>query len=491
MPLRESPLEGDSYGVTRRTLIGGAVALAAAGCSTRARGASGQSVKSRIRLPVLIGSSATGMSAADALAPVLAAFNSTQAEAEAVLATVGAQTAPESVAVAPLPWGAPEPLLDVGGTSTPPVELSALLRAVNFDAGALAPDFVRAGQWGGRQFGLPYAYSPMSVWVAPSDWATLRVPVPTPMWTAAQFVATCVELHAAPGRTKSVIGGFPWFPYPEVWPGWVWGYGGQAVDPQGRIVLTDDGAREGIAALVGAMRAAVPDMCTSDTSLMGFTGAGRTAYVPPGGAGVRALARFPVMPVTPAVPAQVWLMAVNSRYRYPQLAAGFLAWLLSRRGQALMVAAGYASMLGASPQQPSAGTGHTEGATAESNDAWTKTFPPGFDLGGLDPPMVDLRAVPTELAVTTAIVSGAVWKCLDANSDKERTASLAAAEQAANACLALPAAQQAAFLRPYQQATTSTSNAPCFGPALRDHSRYAVAAVPPSRANGASGGASR
>lgn len=256
------------------------------------------------------------------------------------------------------------------------------------------------------------------------------------------------------------------------------------------MVLTDDGARQGIAALIGAMRAAVPDMCADPTALMTFAQGGRTASVPLGGPGVQALARFPVMPVAPAVPALVWQLGIPSTFPHPQLAAAFLAWLLSPAGQALMVGAGYAPMLRESGQGAPGGAaaaGATHAATG-----WTKAFPAGFDLGGLNPPMADLRAVPNALASTTPIVSMAVWKCFATDSDKERAALLAAAEQAANAYLAQPASQQSAFLESYDMKfMTPSTNRGCFGPAVTVPSEYAtVVAAAAKNAAGSSKAAS-
>ncbi len=131
------------------------------------------------------------------------------------------------------------------------------------------------------------------------------------------------------------------------------------------------------------------------------------------------------------MPTLVWTLGINAAYPHPEVAAAFLAWLLGPTGQAHMVGAGYPPVLEKGP------TG---------NDAWLKAFPTGFDLGGLNPPPADLRMIPTSVAATTAITVAAVWKCLDAPSDRERAALPADAERQANAFLALPAASREAFL---------------------------------------------
>lgn len=409
-----------------------------------------------------------------AMGRMLADYNASQSEAEATLVTGIARGGPP-VAVVPLAWGTSSPSTITGH----PVELGPLLRQVNFDPGALLADLWRAGQWGGRQFAVPYTYSPQSVWVDPSAWSALAVPLPASDWTDEQFTATCAELHQARGRTRSVLGGFPWFPYPEVWPGWVLGYGGQLTTPQGDLVLTDDGARLGIAALIAAIRAAAPNMCApADAALLGFADGGRGVLVPSTGARTRALARFPVLPAAPVVPTLVWTLGVNDDYPHPELAAAFLAWLLGPNGQAHMVGAGYPPMLEKSPA---------------GSDAWVKTFPTGFDLGGLNPSPSDLRTIPTSVAATTAITVVAVWKCLDAPSDRERAALLADAEQQANAFLALPQDRQATFLKPFQVNVTLTGgpgSGSCLPVSLHIHSHYATAEPIPTAASPGNAGAS-
>ena len=404
------------------------------------------------------------------LGPVLAAYNSTQSDVEAVLSVPGIDSAHDQMAVLPLVQGGNQ--LDLRTRTAPALSLEPLLKTTNWDPATFIPGLVDAVKWNDQLIGVPYMYSPMAIWVDIADWQALGIPLPSPQWTSQQFTSTCALLHAALGRSKSVLGrGLYRFPAPQVWTGWVWGHGGRLVDPDGRIVLTDAGARSGVGALANAIRAAVPDMC-AQTGEMGFTYGGHWASTPAVGSTKVGLAAYPVMPFGRAVPTEVWGLGIPAGYPHANLAAAFLFWLSGPGGQAEMVAAGYPTVLA-----------HGSLGSAQ----WVTSTPPGVDLGGLDPPASALRPIPWQVQLLSGLLELAIWQSLDAVSDEELAQLLFNTEQECNACLALPAEQQQTYLgqklqpffRPGVGKTpqASSGSVSCFLPAFSLPSRYATATL--------------
>lgn len=103
---------------------------------------------------------------------------------------------------------------------------------------------------GGALYALPRDVSNLVIYYNADAFEAARVPPPRPGWTVAEFRAAAKAL-SRPGASAERRYGVGFDPRPLFWLPWLWSYGGEAIDAEGRVRLDEPASVRGLAASAG------------------------------------------------------------------------------------------------------------------------------------------------------------------------------------------------------------------------------------------------
>lgn len=321
--------------LSRRSVLIGALGVALSGCAllrpAKAPGAASAACRTVTTLPIFTPVANDKQAAAfEAFDPVLYPLSSSE----------------QYSGPAKAQWA----IVQSGGWN-PPIQHYALdvaVQAANLDPASLLPGTAAAFRYQGSTWALPGSVQPLAISYRPDVFAAAQLPEPAADWSVADFENACLRILGLtragkiPGcygplaplvgsSTITATEGGNTFSHPvygdlrdaAVWTGFAAGYGG-FLTHAGGFDLTNPGAAAGLGELVRIARAygapekllpstAAQQQTYLDGAAMLFRPYGGTPVTPSGAAGGvrRKYARFPVLPVQPAVPATLsgWRLA--------------------------------------------------------------------------------------------------------------------------------------------------------------------------------------
>lgn len=346
--------------------------------------------------------------------PLIAAFNVANPGIVLNVVGAGAAHAPSQTAAhadqrvtgraAPLPSATGLVASDLGAAGRATLQpLNPLLGLAGFQPSDIDPATWGLFTLGARQWGMPMVRSRLVVLCDATVFARWRIPLARPGWTWTAFLATCAALSAVrPGvpplaRWDAALAD-------ALWPALIAGWGGHLVDARGRFLPVPEAvAVEALRAFAAAHayaggaawgEARVPLAQRPAMALRAFvTAADIDAWVTKAGL-APGVARFPLLPVRPLVPAFAWAHGVLRTAPDPGAALRLLVWSAGYDGQRFVRDLGLVPVLRNLPPEPALL------APPGGLDAAAVLPSPGEDIY---PPLA-LRAVPGARAAFAATV---------------------------------------------------------------------------------------